>query len=143
MYFRRNNWFWDGNASSPRVFLYDWNQCISLGSISFLMEMLQCHWDPDPPPVYISYSILIQNWWESSLEHPSPPQYISFIQFPFKNDKRTWSSGSSPLFQCIFLTQFSFKADEYLLCGIPPHQIHIPYAFFYFCLFFYFLCNSN
>ena len=79
-------------------------QCMSV--IQFLFKIDETPvWSIPPLPMRVSYSTPTQNWWKSSLKHPS----------------------ASLLFQCMLLFEFTLKMDKKVLWSIPPFPTHVSY----------------
>ena len=83
-------------------------------------------WSLPPPPVHVSYSILIQNWWKSSLAPLSSPS-ACFLFNPYSKLMEILS-GASLILQCMFLMQFLNKTDGNPFWSLPPPPVHIPYS---------------
>ena len=113
--------------------------------IQFLFKIdVSALWSLPPSPVHIPYSILIQNWWEYSLNTLSPSSRYSLfnyysklmkilpgasIHIPYSILIQNWwkcSGGASRLPQYIFLIQFLFKINENPLWSfLPPQYIFL------------------
>ena len=97
------NPLWSSPSSSSAGFLFN--------SYSRFMKILS---GALPPlPVQVSYSILIQIWWKSSLKPPSSIQFMFHIQCVFKSWLKS-SLALSLLHQCVLLRHSSLILDRIL-----------------------------